>query len=657
MRERLHLRLTHKIMAIGIVGLAGLLAFGAIYQVGNWSAEASRAIAGNARAISDLNKQLSIDMLEARRNEKNFQQRRDESYAKRHAEQVATIDADFDRLLTLTQSGGMSDLSDKVRLAHDGFKNYASDFASLVSTEIKLGLNETLGLSGSLRAAVHDIEAKLKEIDNPRLTSWMLMMRRHEKDFMLRRDQKYAGELKKSAAEFSKALAAAEIPSAMAAEITLKLEKYQKEFVAWTDSAQQTAGYDASMMKTFRGLEPLIAEIGRGVERLYKQAETSEAAARDSVRTWMLIAFGLAVVMVCAASLLIGRSISKALSAMVQAMTRLASGDSAVAIPGLGRKDEVGEMAGAVEVFKNNMIETERLRAEQLAVEQRQAQQRKAEMRKLADAFEGAVGEIVESVSSAATELEASAGTLTATAERSQQLATTVASASEEASTNVQSVASASEELTSSVNEISRQVQESSRVADVAVDQAQKTNHRVGELSKAAARIGDVVELINTIAGQTNLLALNATIEAARAGEAGRGFAVVASEVKALAEQTAKATGEISQQISSIQSATEDSVDAIKEIGDTIGRMSEISSTIAAAVEEQGAATQEISRNIQHAAKGTAEVSSNITDVQRGASETGSASSQVLSAAQSLSVESNRLKLEVGKFLNSVRAA
>jgi methyl-accepting chemotaxis protein len=657
MRERFHLRLTHKIMAIGIVGLAGLLAFGAIYQVGNWSAEASRALAANAREISDLNKQLSIDMLEARRSEKNFQQRRDESYAKRHAQQVAATDADFDRLQALTQSGGMSDLSDKVRLAHDGFRNYASDFASLVSTEIKLGLNETLGLSGSLRAAVHDIEAKLKEIDSPRLTSWMLMMRRHEKDFMLRRDQKYVGELKKAAAEFSKMLAATEVPSAMAAEITLKLEKYQKEFVAWTDSAQQTAGYDASMMKTFRGLEPLIADVGRGVERLYKQAETSEAAARDSSRTWMLVAFGLAVVLVCAASLLIGRSISKALSAMVQAMTRLASGDSAVAIPGLGRKDEVGEMAGAVEVFKNNMIETERLRAEQLAVEQRQAQQRKAEMRKLADAFEGAVGEIVESVSSAATELEASAGTLTATAERSQELATTVASASEEASTNVQSVASASEELTSSVNEISRQVQESSRVADVAVDQARKTNDRVGELSKAAARIGDVVELINTIAGQTNLLALNATIEAARAGEAGRGFAVVASEVKALAEQTAKATGEISQQVSGIQSATEDSVGAIKEIGDTIGRMSEISSTIAAAVEEQGAATQEISRNIQHAAKGTAEVSSNITDVQRGARETGSASSQVLSAAQSLSVESNRLKLEVGKFLNSVRAA
>jgi methyl-accepting chemotaxis protein len=351
------------------------------------------------------------------------------------------------------------------------------------------------------------------------------------------------------------------------------------------------------------------------------------------------------------------RRILGPLNAMTGAMTRLAGGDKTIDIPGMKNKDEIGEMGATVQVFKDNMIETDRLRAEQSETEQNQAQQRKADMHKLADAFEGAVGEIVEMVSSAATELEASASTLTATAERAQELATAVAAASEEASTNVQSVASASEEMTSSVNEISRQVQESSRVANEAVDQAQKTNDRVGELSKAAARIGDVVELINTIAGQTNLLALNATIEAARAGEAGRGFAVVASEVKALAEQTAKATGEISQQISGIQAATQNSVSAIKEIGDTIGRMSEISSAIAAAVEEQGTATQEISRNIQQAAQGTTEVSSNITDVQRGASETGSASAQVLSAAQSLSVESNRLKLEVGKFLNSVRAA
>jgi methyl-accepting chemotaxis protein len=555
------------------------------------------------------------------------------------------------------QSAGLSSLSEKIRLAHDGFNSYANVFSALVRDEVKLGMNETLGLSGSLRAAVHDIESRLNEVDDPRLTSGMLMMRRHEKDFMLRRDQKYVGELKKAVTAFSKILAAAAIPPAQMAELTAKLERYQNEFLAWANTAQEVAGYDASMMKTFRAIEPLTVEVGQGVRRLYEEADAAEAEIRGSVRMWMLIALVLAVVVVSAASFLIGRSISTALSAMVRAMTGLAGGDATIAIPGLGRKDEVGEMAGAVQVFKTNMVETERLRAEQSESEARQVQQRKADMHRLADAFEGAVGEIVETVSSAATELEAAARTLTTTAERSQELAGAVAAASEEASTNVQSVASASEEMSSSVNEISRQVQESSRVANDAVEQAQKTNDRVGELSKAAARIGDVVELINTIAGQTNLLALNATIEAARAGEAGRGFAVVASEVKALAEQTAKATGEISQQIGGIQAATQESVGAIREIGHTIGRMSEISSTIAAAVEQQGAATQEISRNIQHASEGTSQVSFNIADVQRGAGETGSASAQVLSSAQSLSSESNRLKLEVNRFLSTVRAA
>jgi methyl-accepting chemotaxis protein len=346
------------------------------------------------------------------------------------------------------------------------------------------------------------------------------------------------------------------------------------------------------------------------------------------------------------------------LFSLTGAMRELANGHFSVVLPGLGRKDEIGDMAQAVESFKVKAEQKARDEAEdRIKQDQAAAQQRKAEMLQLANDFEGAVGEIIETVSSASTKLEASATRLTSTAERSQELTTMVAAASEEASTNVQSVASATEEMASSVNEISRQVQESARMAGEAVDQARTTNDRVSELSKAASRIGDVVELINTIAGQTNLLALNATIEAARAGEAGRGFAVVASEVKALAEQTAKATGEIGQQITGIQSATQDSVNAIKEISGTIEKLSEISSTIAAAVEEQGAATQEISRNVQQAAQGTQQVSANITDVQRGAGETGSASSQVLAAAQSLSGDSNRLKLEVGKFLNSVRAA
>jgi methyl-accepting chemotaxis protein len=374
--------------------------------------------------------------------------------------------------------------------------------------------------------------------------------------------------------------------------------------------------------------------------------------------------FAFTAVLLCASVMLAGLSfwitfgrILKPLSAISVAMGGLANGDFTTVVPGTRRGDEVGEMARTVEVFKQNGLEVERMRGDHAAAERRADEQRKADMRKLADGFEAAIGEIVDTVSSAATELEASASTLTSTAERGQQLTTMVAAASEEASTNVQAVASATEELSSSITEISRQVQESARVAHEAVGQARVTTERVSELSRAATRIGDVVELINTIAGQTNLLALNATIEAARAGEAGRGFAVVASEVKALAEQTAKATGEIGQQIASIQTATEHSVDAIKDISGTIEKLSEISSTIAAAVEEQGAATQEISRNVQQAAEGTHQVSANITDVQRGASETGSASSQVLAAAQSLSGDSNRLKLEVGNFLDTVRAA
>ncbi len=364
----------------------------------------------------------------------------------------------------------------------------------------------------------------------------------------------------------------------------------------------------------------------------------------------------LTIIIGIGAAVFLVRGVSAGIKSIVAPMQALGDGDLTAQVPHQGEKTEIGAMAEALQVFKQALIAKKA--ADEAAARDADAKiERGRRVDSITRDFESLIGEIVATVSSASTQLEASAGTLTSTAERAQQLTTTVAAASEEASTNVRSVASATEEMASSINEIGRQVQDSARMAGEAVDQARKTNDRVSELSKAAARIGDVVELNNTIAGQTNLLALNATIEAARAGEAGRGFAVVASEVKALAEQTAKATGEIGQQITGIQTATQDSVNAIKEIGGTIEKLCEISSTIASAVEEQGAATQEISRNVQQAAHGTQQVSSNITDVQRGASETGSASSQVLAAAQSLSGDSNRLKLEVGKFLNSVRAA
>ncbi|SDD62169.1 methyl-accepting chemotaxis protein [Bradyrhizobium brasilense] len=386
--------------------------------------------------------------------------------------------------------------------------------------------------------------------------------------------------------------------------------------------------------------------------------KAAQEAANSYASAVMLLAMilGAAIIVGVGVSFLMIRDVSAGIASIVSPMQALGRGDLTANVPHQGEKTEIGAMADTLQVFKEALV-AKKAADEAAAADAEAKIERGRRVDTITRNFEQMIGEIVQTVSSASTQLEASAGTLSSTARRSQELTTSVAAASEEASTNVQSVASATEELSSSVTEISRQVQESARMAGDAVGQARTTNDRVSELSKAAARIGDVVELINTIAGQTNLLALNATIEAARAGEAGRGFAVVASEVKALAEQTAKATGEIGQQIAGIQTATQESVGAIKEISSTIERLSEISSTIAAAVEEQGAATQEISRNVQQAAQGTQQVSANITDVQHGANETGSASSQVLSAAQSLSGDSSRLKLEVSKFLDAVRAA
>ncbi|QUS41696.1 methyl-accepting chemotaxis protein [Tardiphaga alba] len=442
-----------------------------------------------------------------------------------------------------------------------------------------------------------------------------------------------------------------------------QLSTDMRKFMAATEQAIQVNDQKTDIVR--KTLTPTAASAGELVSAAVATARTAVADARNQAAATLErsgqinLSLGLAVVAVLAGTMVFSfMGVARPMTRLNGAMGKMAAGDLDVVIPGARRGDEIGDIAKTVAVIRDNAEQKAREEAEaRVERDTIAAAARRREMVQLADGFEQAVGNIVENVSSASTQLEQSASGLTATAEQGKQLTTAVASASDEASTNVQAVASSTEEMSSSVNEISRQVQESATIANSAVEQARKTNDRVLELAQAAARIGDVVDLINTIAGQTNLLALNATIEAARAGDAGRGFAVVAAEVKALADQTAKATGEISTQISGIQAATQQSVGAIKEIGDTIGRMSEIASTIASAVEEQGAATQEIARNVQQAAHGTMEVSANIADVQRGATATGSASSQVLSAAQSLSNESARLKHEVTRFLDSVRAA
>jgi methyl-accepting chemotaxis protein len=445
-----------------------------------------------------------------------------------------------------------------------------------------------------------------------------------------------------------------------------KLHAAATSYLKQAKNAIEMADGDAgSAMMFIKGAERPFAEIDKLVDDLTLQSSDSKdrEIARSGLKLdqqqRLLGGLTLAVVLAgFAVSFRIGRSISRPVIEMSKAMHELAGGNFDVQLPGLDRGDEVGQMARAVDEFKVQAVaKAEREAAEREQKNRELATRQQDELQKLADKFETAVGEIVEMVSRASNELEGSAGLLSKSTEMTRELSAKVTTVSSETSANVQSVASATEEMASSVSEIGRQVQESSRIAADAVAQAQKTDARIMALSQAADRIGDVTKLITTIAEQTNLLALNATIEAARAGEAGRGFAVVAQEVKALASQTAKATSEISAQIGEIQTATKDSVSAIKEIGGTIGRVSEIATTIAAAIEEQGAATQEIARNVQQAAAGTTEVATDAAEVNRSATDAGSASSQVLASAQILASEAARLKLEMDRFLATVRAA
>jgi methyl-accepting chemotaxis protein len=441
-------------------------------------------------------------------------------------------------------------------------------------------------------------------------------------------------------------------------EASTLLDEYRQALTKLVENSKAVDGLLAEMADSAAAIaqsaSTLRVDLFADQQKLSTESDTAIAETEHLIITLAAGGFLLGTVL----ALLMGTGISRPMRAMCKAMLELASGNFDVVLPGLGRKDELGDMAAAVEEFKMQAIaKAERDAATQEAQNKQSSAARRAELIRFADEFEAAVGSIVANVSSSAVQLESAAGTLTRTAESTQNLSSQVVGASEEASNNMQSIAAATEELSASVDEIGRQVRESNRVAEAAVLQAEQTDGRIGKLSRAAQQIGDVVKLITAIAEQTNLLALNATIEAARAGEAGRGFAVVASEVKSLASQTAKATDEISSHISGMQGATQESVAAIKEIGGTIAQISTIAATITGAVTQQSSATQEIARSVQTVAQGTHEAAANVMQVNRGATETGSASEGVLHSARTLSTESSRLREELDRFMANIRAA
>ena len=636
----------------------------------------SEAVASYRNSVSeaDLARNIDRELIAYRAAAKYYVVTGKEDDAKAAQEAEANLKAAIEKSMSGTKNAAR--LEGIKRLAIE-FRNFSSTFADIlkIKRESALIVQNQLGRDANmLRYKLDDISSTAAEAELPavelgvkQVSAQMQATVALANTFVINSEQAVANS----------ALARLKfVENALHAVASTDTKITDEKVLAGLKEAKGLLGdYRQALTKLVenaRTVEDLVTEMGGSAGKIGQGAgamksdlvseqqrlETeSHAMIGDTEHLILVLALGGTLLGVVLA-LLLGRGISRPMIAMCKAMRELAAGNFDVVLPGLGRKDELGDMAGAVEEFKLQAVaKAERDAAAQDAQNKEAGAARRAELIRFADDFESAVGSIVSNVSASADQLEQAAGTLTRTAETTQGLSSQVAGASEVASTNIQSVASATEELSVSVDGIGKQVRESNRIAEAAVQQAQQTDARIGKLSRAAQEIGDVVKLITAIAEQTNLLALNATIEAARAGDAGRGFAVVASEVKSLASQTAKATDEISEQISDIQKVAGEAIDAIKGIGAIIGEVNEVATAIAAAVQEQGAATQEITRSTQYAAQGTKNVSENITGVKADADASAEAAENVKGASQTLETQSQHLGHQVSDFLGKIRAA
>ncbi len=665
-----------------IITILGLAIIAGIFFVGTSENKAAVGEYLSSRADLDASRKIDRLILSASGHEKEYVAQKKAHVLEVYAKEVEELQNIVENLKT--KSNDQEEIS-KLETLGASVTKFDNLFSKAVKEIAILGLDEKQGLQGSLRKAVHGIEETLKHENIQTLTITMLMMRRHEKDFMLRSNAKYIGRMDKRNAEFLAQLQSSDIEGEHKALLTEKMVLYQSGFKKMTASWLALSSTEEEMSVAFKEIVAANLEIDDFYTKKVDQATKESSEITATIATMIVSALiGVAVFMITI-SLLLSKGISRMILNIAEAMSGLAEGNLGTEVPAADRTDEIGNMAKAMNVFKANSVENERLANEaktsRQESRQRQEQRQKEElekereetevreramadqvrkseqMTKLVSAFDIKVKENMDELKNATNELNTAAGSMSKQAETTGTLANSVSVRSDTMSSNVNSVASATEELSASINAINGQIQKSAEVTGAAVGDANKASKFAEDLTSAGQKIETVVDLIQDIANQTNLLALNATIEAARAGDAGKGFAVVASEVKSLANQTAKATEEISVQISDMQTVTGEVVSVMTTIGNVINEISGITTGISAAIEEQSAATGEISKNVQQAAGGANEVSESVQEIRVGAENGTQTSNMLKETAQKMNVVATTFDNEISQFLENVKTA
>ena len=646
------LKIGIQISVIGIIALLGFVIIGMIYFSSDIKQAAFLDTQSNENQGVGYVNAVKQGFLMERRNEKDFLLRYSMKYADRHKAQAEEIMPFFDKLKTIHQESEEQTLIDEIR---DGFNAYVKQFNDVVTVRQEIGLTGEEGLRGKLNEAVNAVEDSLALYDLYELTTIMLQMRRDEKDFLLAPDEKFIKRFDRRMMTFDGLLTDAKVPEEEKPVIFAKLEAYLENFM-------KVAELLLAEIENKKKLSSLYADVSPKLDLLDEKGSAdakvaTEELAANAARTFKLMMTSMAIVsaVVFVLALIIGRGIASPIGSMTGSMERLADGDLEAEIPAQGQSNEIGHMADAVQVFKDNAIRVKQMEADQEEQKRRGEEEKRRMMNDMADDLEGQLKSVIETLTARSGDIIGTIGSMGKKIDNTSSRSLNMADAAERTRSNVSTVSAAAEQLAGSISEISRQVSHSSQIATQAVTDAHNTNEKIQGLAKAADKIGEVVEMITDIAEQTNLLALNATIEAARAGDAGKGFAVVASEVKNLANQTAKATEEISAQIGGIQGATQEAVTAIQGIGKTIGEIDEIGAGIAAAIEEQGTATQEISRNVKDVNDATELLSDNTVQITQASAASYSSVIKVVWAAEDLESPTKTIAREVDSFIKKIR--